>query len=64
MTQLAFAGYPADREIVIRLMDMGWRLGHITPNEWEWRKQDENGKWTVKEGGEVWRKDYEAAKRL
>ncbi len=60
---IAFVGYPVEPAVVVKLMEMGWRLGHLSEHEWEWRKPNQDGKWIIKQGGDEWRRDFERAKK-
>ncbi len=43
--------------LVEALESLGWQFLPIGPNEWEWRKFDQNGKVTAIQGDEQWAKD-------
>lgn len=51
-------GYIVDEIIVQGLHDLGWRIAHNTPEQFEWRKQDANGAWTVDQDSEEFQRDF------
>tara|TARA_R110000822_G_scaffold55096_1_gene140383 strand:- start:986 stop:1204 length:219 start_codon:yes stop_codon:yes gene_type:complete len=56
-------GYLIPNIVLDRLQELGWRIAHNTPETFEFRKQDSNDSWTVKQGTPEWELDFAEANR-
>jgi hypothetical protein len=53
-------GYLVDLDIVQGLYERGWKIAHNTATQFEFRKQDKNGAWTVDQDSAEFEQDFRA----
>lgn len=48
-------GYIVGLDVILKLADRGWAIAHNTATQFEFRKQDANGAWTIdQDSDEFW----------